>query len=81
MLRYSIIIALILGVVEGVTEFIPVSSTAHLLLVSRLLGADLGSSFIVLVQLGAVSALLYVYFGRILSIFVSFPFSAAAKSA
>ncbi|BAP26490.1 undecaprenyl pyrophosphate phosphatase [Candidatus Liberibacter asiaticus str. Ishi-1] len=79
MLRYSIIIALILGVVEGVTEFIPVSSTAHLLLVSRLLGADLGSSFIVLVQLGAVSALLYVYFGRILSIFVSFPFSAAAR--
>ncbi|WP_047264317.1 undecaprenyl-diphosphate phosphatase [Candidatus Liberibacter africanus] len=78
MLRYSIIIALILGIVEGMTEFMPVSSTAHLLLVSRLLGVDL-SVLTVLVQLGAVSALLYVYFNRIVSIFFFFPFSAATR--
>ncbi|MEG8099201.1 undecaprenyl-diphosphate phosphatase [Candidatus Liberibacter brunswickensis] len=79
MLRHSLIVSLILGIVEGLTEFMPVSSTAHLLIVNRLLGGDLGSSFTILVQLGAVSALLYVYFSRIISIFFSLPFSSAKR--
>ncbi|CAL9914246.1 Undecaprenyl-diphosphatase 1 [Candidatus Liberibacter solanacearum] len=79
MFESSIIFALILGFVEGITEFIPVSSTAHLLLASRFLGVDLGSSFTILVQLGAVLALLYVYFYRIIYIFCSFPYDSSSR--
>jgi undecaprenyl-diphosphatase len=65
----TIVEALILGVVEGVTEFIPVSSTAHLLLAGRLLGFEnAGKAFEVLIQLGAILALLAVYFGRLVHI-------------
>jgi undecaprenyl-diphosphatase len=60
--------AVILGVVEGVTEFIPVSSTGHLLLVGRFfdLGEDsFWKSFAVLIQLGAILAILSLYFMKL----------------
>ena len=60
--------AAVLGVVEGLTEFLPVSSTGHLLLMEHFLswGDDsFGKSFAVLIQLGAILALLTIYFGRI----------------
>jgi undecaprenyl-diphosphatase len=60
--------AAILGVVEGLTEFLPVSSTGHLLLMEHFLGwgdDDFGKSFTILIQLGAILALLTIYFGRI----------------
>ena len=60
--------AAILGVVEGLTEFLPVSSTGHLLLMEHFLGwgdGDFGKSFAILIQLGAILALLTIYFGRI----------------
>jgi undecaprenyl-diphosphatase len=60
--------AAILGVVEGLTEFLPVSSTGHLLLMEHFLGwgdNDFGKSFAILIQLGAILALLTIYFGRI----------------
>jgi len=60
--------AVILGVVEGVTEFLPVSSTGHLLLAERFfdLGEDsFWKSFAVLIQLGAILAILALYFGRL----------------
>lgn len=63
--------AAILGVVEGLTEFLPVSSTGHLLLMEHFLGwgdDSFGKSFAVLIQLGAILALLTIYFGRILSL-------------
>ena len=63
--------AVILGVVEGVTEFLPVSSTGHLLLVGRFfdLGEDsFWKSFAVLIQLGAILAILAIYFGKLLHI-------------
>ena len=70
----TIIDALILGIVEGITEFLPVSSTAHLLLVGRLLGfEDAGKAFEVLIQLGAILALLSVYAGRLWHLAVSLP--------
>src|SRR6185437_11095501 len=51
----QIIDALVLGIVEGLTEFIPVSSTAHLLLLSRFLGFHSpGNSFEILIQFGAI---------------------------
>ena len=60
--------AVILGVVEGVTEFLPVSSTGHLLLVTRFFGLDednFWKSFVVLIQLGAILAILAIYFARL----------------
>src|SRR2546427_11323283 len=60
--------AFVLGVVEGLTEFLPVSSTGHLLLVQRFFGfddADFGKTFAVLIQFGAILALLSIYFVRI----------------
>jgi undecaprenyl-diphosphatase len=60
------LIALFLGLVEGLTEFIPVSSTAHLLLLTHFLEfSTSGKSFEVLIQLGAVLALLSLYFMRL----------------
>src|SRR5277367_6566666 len=64
----DLIKAAILGVVEGLTEFLPVSSTGHLLLMERFLGwgdDSFGKSFAILIQLGAILALLTIYFGRI----------------
>jgi undecaprenyl-diphosphatase len=70
----AIIDALILGVVEGVTEFIPVSSTAHLLLGARLLGFNsAGAAFEVLIQLGAILALVSVYAARLWQLVVDLP--------
>jgi undecaprenyl-diphosphatase len=60
--------AAILGIVEGLTEFLPVSSTGHLLLMEHFLGwgdDSFGKSFAILIQLGAILALLTIYFGRI----------------
>jgi len=60
---------LILGIVEGLTEFLPVSSTGHLLLLGHLFGFDSpGRVFEVLIQLGAILAIVAVYFQRLLSI-------------
>jgi undecaprenyl-diphosphatase len=68
-----VIKAIFLGIVEGLTEFIPVSSTGHLLLVGHFLGFDdesFGKSFDVLIQLGAILALLSIYFGRLWKLFL-----------
>ena len=64
----DIVKAAILGVVEGLTEFLPVSSTGHLLLMEHFLGwgdDSFGKSFAILIQLGAILALLTIYFGRL----------------
>lgn len=60
---YYIFLAALLGVVEGLTEFIPVSSTAHLLLVSHLLGFEVikGGLFEVVIQIGAIFAVVWFY--------------------
>ncbi len=60
--------AVILGIIEGVTEFVPVSSTGHLLLAERFF--DLGEgpfwdSFAVLIQLGAILAIVALYFAKL----------------
>lgn len=54
--------AILLGVVEGVTEFLPVSSTGHLIVAERLIGfKDTGEVFTVVVQLGAIVAVVWFY--------------------
>ena len=60
--------AVVLGIVEGLTEFLPVSSTGHLLLAERLFGTEnkaFWDSFAVLIQFGAILALLTIYFTRL----------------
>ncbi|WP_150525301.1 undecaprenyl-diphosphate phosphatase [Roseibium sediminis] len=70
----TIINALILGIVEGLTEFIPVSSTGHLLLLGHFLGFESnGKTFEVLIQLGAILAILSVYFSRLWNLTTSLP--------
>src|SRR5215203_4963840 len=67
--------AFILGVVEGLTEFVPVSSTGHLLLVQRFFGFaddEFGKTFAVLIQFGAILALLSIYFVRLWQLAIGF---------
>lgn len=62
--------AAFLGLIEGLTEFIPVSSTGHLLLVGHFLGFEsAGKTFEVVIQLGAVLAVIYVYFAKLWQVF------------
>ena len=54
--------AILLGLVEGLTEFIPVSSTGHLLLLGHFLGFEsTGKTFEIVIQLGAILSVLVVY--------------------
>lgn len=77
----SIISALVLGLIEGLTEFIPVSSTAHVLLAGHFLGfKSPGDTFPVLIQLGAILAILLVYFKRLLDIVTALPSSVTARN-
>ena len=76
----DLIKAAVLGIVEGLTEYLPVSSTGHLLLLEHVFGWGddaFGKSFAVLIQLGAILALLSIYFGRLLALakdmFTSWP--------
>ena len=75
--------AILLGVLQGLTEFIPVSSTAHLLIGQRLLdlpASDLVFSFLVLVQLGTVLSLIVYFWKDLLELIKAFftrPFSTA----
>lgn len=72
--------ALLLGVVEGFTEFLPVSSTGHLLLLGHFLGFESkGKTFEVLIQLGAILAVLLVYARKLIGIAVTLPTSEQSR--
>jgi undecaprenyl-diphosphatase len=62
--------AVILGLIEGLTEFLPVSSTAHLLLAEKLfgIGGPAWETFAVLIQLGAILAVVVLYFQRLMKV-------------
>jgi undecaprenyl-diphosphatase len=81
-MTFELFKAFVLGVVEGLTEFLPVSSTGHLLLVQRFFGfddEDFGKTFAVLIQFGAILALLSIYFGRIWQIALAMRKDPAAR--
>jgi len=73
--------AIILGVVEGLTEFIPVSSTGHLLLTKMLLGLPNGfwDTFSVLIQLGAILAMVALDFSRLWAVLLGLPSQPQAR--
>ena len=57
------LIAVIIGIVEGVTEFLPVSSTGHMIIVGNMLGFDgpVADLFDVFIQLGAILSVVFIY--------------------
>jgi undecaprenyl-diphosphatase len=65
----SLLKAALLGVVQGITEFLPVSSTAHLLIGARLIGYDdPGGVFTVMIQLGSILAVMWLYRDKLLRV-------------
>jgi undecaprenyl-diphosphatase len=64
--------AALLGVIQGLTEFLPVSSTAHLLVAGRLLGYD-DPAFTVMIQLGSVLAIMWLYRAKIVAVVRGLP--------
>ena len=76
-----IIKALILGIVEGLTEFLPVSSTGHLILVGDLLNFndEKGKIFDIVIQAGAILAVSWEYRAKIISTFAGITSDAVAQ--
>jgi undecaprenyl-diphosphatase len=72
--------AALLGIVQGVTEFLPVSSTAHLLLGERLIGySDPNGVFAVMIQLGSILAIMWLYRTKIVDVVTGLPSSHEAR--
>ena len=69
MLFLEILKAIILGIVEGITEWLPVSSTGHMILVDELMSLDVSDKFmelfLVVIQLGAICAVPVLFFGKL----------------
>jgi len=69
----TLLIVILLGIIEGLTEFLPVSSTGHLLLAQRMLGIDLDHDpfwkmFAIFIQIGAIAAVVVSFRERILDL-------------
>ena len=72
--------AALLGIVQGLTEFLPVSSTAHLLIGERLLGyQDPGGVFVVMIQLGSICAIMWLYRVKIVAVITELPSNPDAR--
>ena len=72
--------AALLGLLQGLTEFLPVSSTAHLVVAGRLLGyEDPGGEFKVMIQLGSVLAVMWLYRAKIVSVIRGLPSEPEAR--
>ncbi len=74
---HDFFLSIFLGIVEGLTEFLPVSSTAHLRIVEAILHVDLSDGFwkmyTIVIQLGAILALPVYFWSRILNFLLTFP--------
>jgi undecaprenyl-diphosphatase len=68
------LIAVLLGIIEGLTEFLPISSTGHLILAERFLGdGAVPDTFETMIQLGAVLAVVVLYFQKLWGVFITIP--------
>jgi undecaprenyl-diphosphatase len=77
---HDIITSIILGIVEGLSEFLPISSTGHLLVAEHLMGlGDEWEAFTVVIQLGAVLAVVAIYFQTFWKALIGLPSSAEAR--
>jgi undecaprenyl-diphosphatase len=66
----DILQSVLLGVVEGVTEFLPISSTGHLILANKILGVpqnDFTKSFEIIIQLGAIASVIFLYWKSLIN--------------
>ena len=69
---FDVLVAIVLGIVEGITEWLPISSTGHMILVNQFLtfsNDDFTEMFLVVVQLGAIMAVVLLFWNKI------FPFN------
>ena len=72
--------AIIMGLVEGATEFLPVSSTGHLILAGHFLGfAAKDNVFEIVIQTGAIIAVILLYFSKLWKTLIGLPTQAAAR--
>lgn len=77
---HDIVSAILLGIVEGLTEFLPVSSTAHLLIAEDLLGfRPPGEAFPIVIQLGAILSVVVVYWRKFWDVLIGLPSSSDAR--
>src|ERR1700753_1471710 len=78
---HDILMSIILGIVEGFSEFLPISSTGHLLVAEKLLGlGDDWEAFTVVIQLGAILAVVVYYFKTFWTAVVPLPTSAHSRN-
>jgi undecaprenyl-diphosphatase len=76
----TVVQAALLGVLQGLTEFLPVSSTAHVLIGARLIGYDdPGGVFTVMIQLGSILAVMWLYRAKIVHTIRALPVDPAAR--
>ncbi len=78
---HDIINAVLLGIVEGLTEFLPVSSTGHLLVAERLLGLpdNQWEAFTIVIQFGAILSVVAVYWRKFWDVLIGLPTSREAR--
>ena len=77
---HDILVSVILGIVEGLSEFLPISSTAHLLVTERLLNlGEEWEAFTVVIQLGAVLAVVAIYFRLFWNALITLPSSSDSR--
>ncbi len=74
----TLLISAVLGVIQGLTEFLPVSSTAHLLLAGHALGVD-DPAFTVMIQLGSIVAVVWLYRDKLQQVLRGLPSDPAAR--
>ena len=78
---HDIFNSILLGIVEGLTEFLPVSSTGHLLVAERLLGLpdNQWEAFTIIIQFGAILSVVAVYWRKFWDVLVGLPTSRQAR--
>ena len=76
----SYFVPALLGVLQGLTEFLPVSSTAHLLIAGDAIGfEDPGEAFTVMIQLGSIFAIVWLYRARVVAVLLGLPTQPEAR--